>query len=432
MAHVVSLTDGTTTLNFTLADGCMITAYDMKADGNDTIEVLLTAASKTALQAVINNIERMFVAAKRRADTQRGPKVYINFQVDAEAASNRSLIKSGKLELDESALKSGWPNIKVDARLYIERDPWWEGPETELLIASKASTTPATGGKSIHNQNDSGEGNYIQIAAAQITGTLPTPVKIQMQNTSGGALQYPDLYIATNSQSDPANFVHMLEVEDALSGGTITVSASSSAGNYLALTVNTTAAIAIPIPAATVAACNGRHFRLLLRQPLNPSGTVYVTPQIRDSAGLSAYATGAEIKIIPTAGNELVDLGSLPIPDAGGDATGWGALTLYLSFRSLSSQTWYGDCIQLTPTESIRRLIQRDETVGNNAYLVDDPIDGAVYRLASSVKYPNFIAQEDPPTLWPNLLQRMYFFSSIAPDKTMTVKMWIRPRRETV
>lgn len=431
MAHVVSLTDGTTTLNFTLADGRMITNYDMKRDGNDTIEVHCVAASKTALQAVIEGIEAMGIAAKRRADTKRGPKVYINFQVDAEASSWRGFVKSLSVELDESVLRSGWANAKADIRVFIERDPW-EGAEVELQLASKASTTPATGGKSIHNQNDSGEGNYIQIAAAQLTGTLPAPVKIQCQNTSGGALQYPDLYIATNSQSDPANFTHVIECEDRLSGGTITVNAGSSGGNYLALTVNTTAAIAIPLSAAMVEDCNGRHFRLLLYQALNVTGDIYVTPQIRDSAGLSAYATGAEIKLTSSDASKLVDLGSLPIPDAGGDTTGWGALTLYLSFRSITSQTWYGDFIQVTPTESIRKLVQRDETVANNDYFVDDGIDGAAYRLSSSVKYPNFIVLESPVMLWPNMLQRVYFLSGLAPAKTMTVKMWIRPRRETV
>ena len=432
MAHVVSLTDGTTTLNFTLADGRMIVNYDMKRDGNDTVECHCEAASKPALQALIEGIEAMGVIARRRAETKRGAKVYINFQVDGESSSNRSFVKNLEVELDESLLRSGFANMKGAIRVFVERDPWWEGPETELQLASKASTTPATGGKSIHNQNDSGEGNYIQIAAAQITGTLPTPVKIQMQNTSGGALQYADLYMATNSQSDPANFTHTVECEDRLSGGTITVNAASSGGNYLALTVNTTAAIAIPLSAAMVEDCNGRHFRLLLYQALNVTGDIYVTPQIRDSAGLSAYATGAEIKLTSSDSSKLVDLGSLPIPDAGGDTTGWGALTLYLSFRSITSQTWYGDFIQVTPTESIRKLVQRDETVANNAYLVDDAIDGAVYRLASSVKYPNFIALESPVMLWPNMLQRVYFLSGLAPDKTMTVKMWIRARRETV
>lgn len=431
MAHVVSMTDGTTTLNFTLADGRMIESYDMKADGNDTIEVLCVAATKPALQIIINGIELMLNAAKLRKETKRGPKVYINFQVDAEASSWRGLVKEGSLEIDETVLRSGWPNIKALARIFIEHEPW-EGPETELLIASKASATPATGGKSIHNHNDGTEGNYVQIAAAQIPGTLPAKVKIQLQNTSGGALQYAHLYMATNSQSDPANFQHIIECEDRLANGTVTASLSASDGNYLALTVNTAETIAIPLPAALVEDCNGRHFRMLLYNFANVTGDIYVTPQIRDDSGLSAYATGAEIKMTSTDTSLIVDLGSLPIPDAGGDTTGWGALTLFLSFRSNASAVWSGDFIQITPTESLRHLLQRDYQVANNEYLVDDGIDGATYRLSGSTKYPNFIQQESPVMLWPNMLQRVYFLSDVAVTKTATIKMWIRARRETV
>ena len=136
MAHVVSLTDGTTTLNFTLADGRMIVNYDMKRDGNDTVECHCEAASKPALQALIEGIEAMGVIARRRAETKRGAKVYINFQVDGESSSNRSFVKNLEVELDESLLRSGFANMKGAIRVFVERDPWWEGPETELQLAS--------------------------------------------------------------------------------------------------------------------------------------------------------------------------------------------------------------------------------------------------------------------------------------------------------
>lgn len=450
MAHVFTLTDGSTTVTFATGSAGPVIAYtptvaefDLRESGRGgmtleqkktvvrTFGLLVTAASGAALQTQINTIEKLLRQAKERYLTGRGRKLYMTIQVDGEASAWRSRVFVGNLKPGEEAFDR-WYNYSAECDLRLVCEPFWEGPEAELEIASKASTTPATGGKSIHNQNDSGQGNYITILGAQVTGTLPTPVKIQMENTSGGALQYANLFIATNTKSDPANFTHMIEVEDRLANGTITVSAGSSAGNYLALSVNTTNDIAIPLAAGMVEDCGGREFRALCYQAQAPTGTIYMTPSVRDAAGLTNYTPGKDPVQISGSTSLITDFGSFPIPDGGGDTTGWGAMTFGLSLLSTASVTWYGDCIQITPTESIRLLMQRDYQVAAGEFIVDDPIEDTVYRLSGSTKYNNFIARESPVMLWPGELARVYFLSDVAPDKTMTIRMWIRPRRETV
>ena len=450
MAHVWTLTDGSTTVTFATGSAGpvikhqpSVAEYDISEGGRGgmtltqkkvvtrTFGLLVTAATGAALQTQINTIEVLLRQAKERFLTGRGRKLYITQQIDGEASAWRSRVFVGNLKPGEEGYDK-WYNYSIECDLRVVTEPFWEGPEAELQIASKASTTPATGGKSIHNQNDSGQGNYITILGAQVTGTLPTPVKIQMENTSGGALQYANLFIATNTKSDPANFTHMIEVEDALSGGTVTANAASSDGNYLALTVNTTADIAIPLAAGMVEDCGGREFRALLYQTLDVTGDTYITPSIRDATGLTNYTPGKDPVLVEAGDSKIVDLGSFPIPDGGGDTTGWGAMSFGLAFLSGASATWYGDCIQITPTESIRLLIQRAEQVANGEFIIDDPIEDTVYRLSGSTKYNDFIARESPVMLWPGELARVYFLSDVAPDKTMTVRMWIRPRRETV
>jgi hypothetical protein len=447
MAHVWTLTDGTTTVTFATGSAGpvikhqpTIAEYDISESGRGgmtlsqkktvtrTFGLLLTAASGTLLQTQVNTIEVLLNQAKERFLTGHGRKLYITQQIDGEASAWRSRVYVGNLRPGEEGYDK-WYGLNLECDLRLVCDPFWEGPEAELQIASKASATPATGGKSIHNHNDSGQGNYITILGAQVTGTLPTPVKVQMENTSGGALQYANLYMATNTKSDPGNFDHTIEAEDRFANGTITVSANSSGGNYLSLTVNTTDEIYIPLTAAQVEDCGGRAFRFLLYQEVAGAGNIYMTPSIRDAAGLTDYTPGAPE--VPNTG-VIVDLGTFPVPAAGGDATGWGALSLFIRFRSDTSQTWLGDHIQITPVESTRLLLQRDELVANGESIVDDPIEDTIYRLSGATKYPNFIARESPVMLWPGELARVYFLNDTEPTTTMTVRMWIRPRRETV
>jgi len=450
MAHVFTLTDSVTTVTFSTGSAGPVLKYtptvvefDLRESGRGgmtleqrktvvrTFGLLVTAATGALLQTQINTIETLLRQAKERYLSGRGRKLYMTLQVDGEASAWRSRVFVGNLIPGEEAFDR-WYNYSAECNLRLVCEPFWEGPEAELQIASKVSATPATGGKSIHNQNDSGEGNYIQVLGAQVTGTLPTPVKIQMENTSGGSLQYANLFIATNTKSDPANFTHMIEAESRLANGTITANAVYSGGNVLSLTVNTTADIAIPLSAAMVEDCGGRQFRALLYQTTAPSGNTYVTPSIRDASGLTNYTPGKDPVLVIGTSSLIVDLGSFPIPDGGGDTTGWGAMTFGLAFLSTASVNFSFDFIQITPTESIRLLKQRAETVANGEFIVDDPIEDTIYRLSGATKYNDFIVRESPVMLWPGELARVYFLADVAPNKTMTVRMWIRPRRETV
>ena len=96
MAHSLSLTDGTTTVSLT-GSGVFLTQYSPQPpsvrtgsargfDGDDvtdpmyenvteTIELLPYAANTSALQAVVNGIERLIDYAKQRQKYRTGPRV---------------------------------------------------------------------------------------------------------------------------------------------------------------------------------------------------------------------------------------------------------------------------------------------------------------------------------------------------------------------
>lgn len=181
MAHALSLTDGTTTIN--LADGstCFVERYTPKTPDvttgaavrtatygeeigaplyrnvTESADLFLRATSVAALQALVRSIEAMLEKAHRRQRLRSGARVYLVVQVDGEASAWRSEIVSGRLVLAEDALR-WWPGKAVEAQLIIQRRPYFEGAEVELEL-STSNQAAATGGRTIVNHDDSGAGD---------------------------------------------------------------------------------------------------------------------------------------------------------------------------------------------------------------------------------------------------------------------------------
>ena len=208
MAHAITLTDGTTTIDlysiantFVISDGwAMVTADDPDTEVGDVINLLIQAASATAMQTVIRNINRLLDAARRRAETGVGAMVYITVQFDGISETQRTPILAGRLEVPNALNR--WGTRKIDATLAITHPAWWESTtETELQL-SAASQAAATGGRTLTNSANS----WASIAAAQVGGDLPAPLRLELTNTAGAARVYENLWLALNADHDPANF----------------------------------------------------------------------------------------------------------------------------------------------------------------------------------------------------------------------------------
>ena len=101
MAHAISLTDGTTTVNlfdlaatFVVADGWAL-GSDAGAGGADeevgeSINLLLMGANGTAIQTIARNIERLLMGARRREGTGVGERVYLTAQLDGMSEVRRT------------------------------------------------------------------------------------------------------------------------------------------------------------------------------------------------------------------------------------------------------------------------------------------------------------------------------------------------------
>lgn len=311
---------------------------------------------------------------------------------------------------------------------------WEHNSSTELQLSSEADGVSATGGKAIANHADADAGNWVQIAAAQVVGDLPAPVKIEMQNDTGSTQDYRNIYMACYAEANVDNFSHVIEGETALSG-TVAANADSSNGEYIASTFSGSTGFTWELGTPFLQRTQGRYFRLLARFRTYSTADIYVQPAIRDASGLIDLAEGDELKL-PLPVTQLIDLGTLPFPPGGWSAS-WGAtLTLFLGMRASTSVTVQVDYIQLFSVRSFRHLIYRNATLANDDQIVDDGMERLIYSIEGGSRHPVLSPRGTPIHVIPNTKQRVYFLhdegetSAIA--NVSTVRMYYRARRLNV
>jgi hypothetical protein len=382
------------------------------------------------MMTAIQTLQRLLAGIRRRQEWGVGPAVYLNFQPDGDATTWRSEMTDARLEYSEDTL-SVYGQAKMPATLILQRVPYWEGALTQIPLTN-ASASNNTSGITIYNHDDSGTNhdNYVQIAAADVGGSLPAPVKLELTNNTGSTQNWKQIWLANNAFSDPANFTHILEGETQVSGGTTGSNADSSNSAYATITINTQDVHQWTLSQALLQDAQGYDFHMLARFR-SVNGTVYIRPAIYDSSGSYALWTGDETQVSLTS-DAIVDLGVCPLPP-GGYGTAYAAQRLYWALRSASSVVVQTDFIAFFPANTFRKL-RMLSTTANGAIVTDDQPEGRAYTVASSVQTPNVAVSGLPLTVWPNQVQRIYvlwsyFDLSASISTTISVKAWYRPRR---
>jgi hypothetical protein len=455
MAHTISITDGTTTITLTPANGYRVEGYTPKAPEStlsgavplaqasradlaetvaETIDLWPTAATTAAMQTKITELDRLLDTARRFQQTGIGTRVYWQLQPDGDAVTWRSELIDARLDSQEDLLKY-WPNATVPMNLFILRRGFFEGALTAIPLTN-ANGSNSTAGLTVWNHDDAGTGhdNYVAIAAGDVTGSLPAPVVLELTNNAGATKQYQQFHIATNVFATPATLTPVIEAESTVvSGyGTTAADAACSNGNYVTKAGNGSWQMQFDLSATIMQKCAGNDFHIFAR--FRNAFTAYIRPSIYDSSAIVQLRRGDETQVTVLA-QALTDLGVLPIPP-GGYSAAWGAGRLVLDFRTDSSQTCELDYFLLMPALSFRRLTTI-KTIADNGIVTDDPINDRAYATISSVEYPYVIRRGNPVKVWPNRAQRLYFAWSLADHsaaitETVSVKAWYRPRRVIV
>lgn len=316
------------------------------------------------------------------------------------------------------------------------------GSNTALNEPVIARWTIDTSGVTVWNHDDSGtdHNNYLDIAAAEVTGDLPAPLRLEITNWTNSTNRANNVFVAHNVLSDPANFSHMLEAE-AASGGTTTADTTCSNDSRKALSWTNTAESELltwTLSTAVLNACRGNYFRLLARFATTPAYTdLWVRVRIKFS--LTTIWEGPQVLLNNV--YNLQDLGVLQLPPylvGAGDIYPLN-LVLYGQRNVSGTHSLSLDFVQLSPLDGWRKFSPRGYGLAYGVRLVDDGIEGQTYTegWATAGKTGHYIGSGERIMVWPNARQRLYFLhdgiSGVAAiDRTLRVQGFYRPRRLTI
>lgn len=438
MAHVLSITDGTTTAPLSTTSAMLSSYVPGTPDAADSgivppvtepIEVLFYGANTTAARAALNVVERLFVAAERRQQTGTGARVYLQFQPDGDAAAYRSEIIAGSVTLAPKSLQV-FGQAQINARLIVTRAPYWEGARTQIPLTN-GNGTNNTSGLSINNR----AGNWVGISSANVTGVLPAPLELQLVNTTGASRGYANFYIAVNDFN--TSLAHHIEGETATdTGGSIVGTGNASNSQVLSFNVASTTFASIALSSALLQQTAGRYMRVMARiDTMSVATSLYCKAMVLDYYNLVPLWVGDEVTV--RFDDEMLDLGVVPLPP-GGYVSNYGQLTLRLSFRSGGGTSTVAlDYVQLLPSDPLcwRHVIQRGMLVLANDYIVDNGIEGVTYLVEGGVAHPIYSPVGAPAHVWPNRDQRVYILhdgTGQTANWTLNVRAYYRPRRVTI
>lgn len=443
MAIALAITDGTTTVSLSGTSpvlGCTFfpqTAQYRNGEWQSVTEQAEVNLRGTAasIRSTVASIETLLQSAILRQETGAGPRVYVQFAPLSETAY-RSEVLDGRVvwSTDPGLRRLGDTNPTIQVAVIWTRAPGWDGDLTQASLSANGQSA-STSARTI--TNNPANGNWVQAAAAQITGDMPTPAMLELTNTTGSSQAYRKLFVNVNAYSDPANLVHYLQAEAVASGGSSSADATCSGGNKWSVTLSTTpTTYQWTLPQADMQRTQGRRARVVARVVSIP-GATYVRPKILDGGGTQTLWAGDELYLGSLADTVLLDLGIVPLPP-GGYGASYAAHRLGLEMRSSGAPTVVFDVFQLTMIDSYRYMDLNSVSVANNAAMVFDGVEGRNYISASSVWTPLATSFGGPLMLYPGVINRIHALYEIAATAgvpitgTFGTKLYYRPRRLTV
>lgn len=441
MAHVLDIVAATT---INLASGsCALLDYTPKAptstDDDATVtesaKVQISGASVSAIQTIIQSINKAFRFAEIFHEKRIGSPAYVQLTPDGYSDVYRSEIFTGRIEWGPKVLDEQWVELKVDAIITWIRRYYWEGPQISLTLTN-------TGGSgqilAVVNHDDAtaGHDNYVEIAADDVAGDLPTPPIITLTNTyaSGSLL---DVYLAHNFMSTPQYLINTVEAENA-TGGTPIADAACSNGYYNNVSwtaLTETQLLTFPLGDADTEYALGNFFKIMLRFQTAPN---YTNCWIRWKAlfGSTVVWSGP---LILLNNKSLQDTGIMQWPPGGDLPLNMSGLNLVLYAKRNTSGTHNLkiDFVQLLCMDGAR-VLKGTVAVAQNERLVDNGVLQKIYKASQgNLAYHTHAAIGPTLMLRPGYRQRLQFLQiqsdGAAPiERTMNVQVVYRPRRLTL
>lgn len=442
MAHSISLSDGVTTVALNSGD-YSVTRYHPQTpspgtnlnqqgagdyalnpynyqDVTESIDLLIQGSDIADLQGNVRAIQTLLETGRRRQGSGMGARLFLIVQWSGEAAAWRSEVPAGRLLLDDAGFQVS--RLKVEATLMVTRRYFWEAnSETQLSMTSSETTVAATT-VVLYNDDDASSvaTNYINIAAAQVTGALPTPVRLLLTNAEVSALGWSDFYIANTVFCDPANYSGFLRGSVAVSGAT-----------HAWATNPEEAAWRWNLTDAALTRLGGRYFRVILALS-SASSNVYFRPEVQATTlGLTLYKGK---QVLGNAG-DLYDLGAVPIPPGGYNLVGTD-IDLVIDVQKVGGGTVIADFASLMPAQQgcFVKLTQLGFSTPTDEGIELNGPEGTVYYVSGALHWPIVRQEGGPLFLWPGIINKLrvlYRTSdwSGAVGKKLNAQAFVRERR---
>jgi hypothetical protein len=373
--------------------------------------------------------------------------VMVRFDVDGSGTAYQSKLHGGSLQLTSKLINS-WARGRAKAVLTFERDAVWEALTwVDVPISNTNGANVTDGSLKIYNCADtSGSApnqriNYIDIAAADVSGSLPAPVRLLL--TPSATVTH--VYVGHQANLDNTGLLlNRQEMESLTGSGSVSADAGCSGGNYRALTIaaGTTETLSHPSD-WDMRYFSGGWYKFFMRYQAAPPANV----KTRIGLGLNAGAIGSYTPWAFLSTGLLQELGDMRIPDReylGGRSVFTLTKNYVLSVESkntgMISAALNPDVLYYLPTDSYVAFGSSLNPVASG-YRIDYR-NGLEKFLASfdisDNKYSAYFDVLDGMGIWlrPGVTQRLHFLwrnaTACSITDTMMVMLQYKPRRYTI
>ena len=450
--YVLKLTDGTTNIiltstPFSIREWQPKTGGDVEEIVTETCEMRVTDGSVSANLAEVRAINKLLIQAADAQKNRSISKVYLVWKESSSASEWRSEIKSGRAEWSaEATTLPFWRGDTQFVMLHWERVNYWEGAEAQLALTNP-NGTDNTSGLTVYNCNDLAgsspniRANYVEISGEDVLGDIPGATRLEITNTSISTDTDDSasrIWVGQNF-TDPDNFEHILEAEDA-NGETGSSSSLASDGYYVSKVISTTDETDLltwTLGTALMEAAMGRYYRAMVMFRVEPSAADRFRMQIEGPGGV--LWRGSLISIDSIYSDRIRDFGVFRLPPWLEGMTDLSGLDLVMRIKVMDQpRTLNVDYLQLTPLDGWRSYEPLESLDVGHRY-IDDGINERLYMDdGSSNRKGNVIGNGRPIMVKPETDQRLYFLQhggslgTAAIDRSLSIKLYYRPRRRTL
>jgi len=399
----------------------------------ESFDVLIRGTSDSNIETLVRAVEFALDFAKRHLKGPDGVWMLLTPKYGALIAW-QSRVYGGELQHDPD-LSKYWKNSKVLTRVFVERAPYWESEEPVVLeLTNRGGADQSSANIVNHQDADATDDLYMEIAADQVTGVLPTPAIIEYTNTVNDAVLVDHLAIghfaASGANEPPAASSLILE-------GSGTVDANCSGGEYDDPSWVDDAENQLLSWTLASGAFRQRNYKMITRLR---DVTAYTDLWLKVKLLAGSTVLTETRWYLVTAGKELAVIGTLQIPPFRfGTHIDLGNLTVALyEKRAAGAGSINLDYLAAIPQDSWRKY---DAIVGlaYNETLLDNPVEATLVSKygASSYKITHKIEEGDPIMLQPGVKNVLYFLHDTTTGtaqiaRTANVVVKCHPRRFTV